>query len=272
MSTVMTTAGLAHGARPFDSIGIPFTQRPRKQRKTAATTRQHEWNSVALASPLTGNAAAGGSGRFARLPAYAWLLIVAAVLIHASLAWFIATHVSSHVVAPKPSELNLEIVRSKPPEPKIEPPKPPPPKPEVKRVAPVVPPIQQAVPEPSDAPAAVSTEAPVAAAPAGVAPEPAPAPEPETAPIGGAGYLNNPPPDYPAAAARQGWQGTVMLRVRVTSTGKVDSVEVQKSSGRRILDDEAVRTVKSWTFTPSKRGSTPIDGWATVPIEFSLQQ
>jgi len=269
MSTVMNSSGLAHGTRAFDRVGIPFPQRPRKQRKTAATTRQREWNSVPLASPLVGDSISGGSGYFARPPAYAWLLIAAAVLIHASLAWFIATHVSSHSVVPKQTELNLEIVPPKPPQPKIEPP-PPPPKPEVKWAAPVLPPIQQAAPQPSDAPAAVSTEAPVAVAPAAVVPEPAP--EPESAPIGGVGYLNNPPPDYPAAAARQGWQGTVTLRVRVLSTGKVESVEIQKSSGRRILDDEAVRTVKSWTFTPSKRGSAPIDGWATVPIEFSLQQ
>ncbi len=33
--------------------------------------------------------------------------------------------------------------------------------------------------------------------------------------MGRAGYLNNPAPDYPAPAVRQGWQGTVLLRVRV---------------------------------------------------------
>jgi len=48
-------------------------------------------------------------------------------------------------------------------------------------------------------------------------------------------------------------------------------VEVQESSGRRILDEQAARTVKNWVFTPSRRGATPIDGWATVPIEFSLE-
>jgi protein TonB len=82
--------------------------------------------------------------------------------------------------------------------------------------------------------------------------------------------LNNPPPNYPASAARQGWQGTVLLKVRVLSTGRVDSVEVQKSSGHKQLDEEAMTTVRGWQFAPSKRGDTPIDGWATVPIEFKL--
>jgi protein TonB len=91
-----------------------------------------------------------------------------------------------------------------------------------------------------------------------------------TAPFGRAGYLNNPPPQYPGTAARNGWQGTVLLRVRVLSTGQVDTVEVQKSSGFKLLDEEAKATVRTWQFTPSKRGTTPIDGWATVPIEFKL--
>lgn len=90
--------------------------------------------------------------------------------------------------------------------------------------------------------------------------------------MGRAGYLNNPAPDYPPLAVRQSWQGTVLLRVRVLANGSVESVEVKQSSGRKLLDDEALRTVKGWSFAPAKRGDTPIDGWATVPIEFVLDQ
>ena len=77
-------------------------------------------------------------------------------------------------------------------------------------------------------------------------------------------------PGEATLAARNGWQGTVLLKVRVLSTGRVDEVEVQKSSGFKLLDEEAKATVRTWQFTPSKRGSTAIDGWATVPIEFKL--
>ena len=131
----------------------------------------------------------------------------------------------------------------------------------------VLPQIQQAAPEESTA--GESIEAPIAVAPI-VAAAPEPESLPVTAPVGRAGYLNNPAPDYPALAVRAGWQGTVLLRVRVLSTGKVEAVEVKQSSGRKVLDDEAIRTVKQWLFTPSKRGDTAIDGWATVPIEFLL--
>jgi protein TonB len=270
MSTsAMSTSGLAQSATAFGGVAPITPRRHRKNRKSTIATRPLAWNTVALQSHLA-PATSSGHGQLTRPPAYTWWLIAAAVVIHASLAWYIATHIGSPTLAPKKEGLSVELVRPKPPEPKVEPPKPPPPKPQLKRPAQVLPPIQQAAPEPSDTPAAVSSEPPVAVAPV-LSAQPEPQPEPETAPIGGAGYLNNPPPDYPAAAARQGWQGTVTLRVRVLSTGKVESVEVQRSSGRRILDDEAIRTVKSWLFTPSKRGSTPIDGWATVPIEFTLQ-
>jgi protein TonB len=110
------------------------------------------------------------------------------------------------------------------------------------------------------------TNKPVAPA----APPSPPKSEAVTAPFGRAGYLNNPPPEYPLAASRQGWQGTVVLRVRVLSSGKVDLVEVQKSSGHKVLDEEAMATVRTWSFVPAKRGELAIDGWASVPIEFKL--
>lgn len=200
-----------------------------------------------------------------------WLLFVAvlAISIHVGIAWYASRHAPAAKVSPRKHEVEVQLVQPpKPLPPKIEPPNPPPPKPQVKRQT--LPQIQTAVP---DAPAVDSTpaEAPVAVAPVSAPPTPPP-PEPEvvTAPFGRAGYLNNPPPQYPNLAARNGWQGTVLLKVRVLSTGRVDEVEVQKSSGFKLLDEEAKATVRAWQFTPSKRGSTPIDGWATVPIEFKL--
>ncbi|MEJ1961614.1 MAG: TonB family protein [Gammaproteobacteria bacterium] len=191
--------------------------------------------------------------------------------LHGTIVWYFSHH-ASRTPTRQQAELNIEIVRPpKPPEPpKPEPPKPEPPK-APPRQARVVPQIQQSEPLPSTA--AETSEAPVAVAPTATAPPPAPPPpEPVTEPMGRAGYLNNPAPDYPQLAVRQGWQGTVLLRVRVLASGGVDTVEVKQSSGKKLLDDEAIRTVKRWSFAPARRGNTPIDGWATVPIEFVLDQ
>jgi protein TonB len=200
-----------------------------------------------------------------RAPAYVWWLVGLALAIHVVLVGYALNRPPAPELKRKHEVAVTLVTPPKPAPPKVEPPKPQP-KPQVKRQA--LPPIQTAVPD-TPSVAEVSSEPPVQVAPAAPVAEP-PAPEPVTAPFGGAGYLNNPPPEYPAIAARQGWQGTVLLRVRVLSSGRVDTLEVQKSSGRKLLDEAAVETVRAWSFTPAKRGSTPIDGWATVPIEFKL--
>jgi len=165
---------------------------------------------------------------------------------------------------PQKNTLALEIIRP----PKVEPPAPPPPPPPRRTPPKAPPPIQTAAVVPSEAPLAAPVETVAAVAPA--EPAPAPPPEPVKPAFGGIGYKNNPPPDYPALAVRQGWQGTVLLRVRVLQSGTVESVEVVRSSGKKVLDDAAIHTVERWVFAPSTRGTTPIDGFATVPIEFKL--
>jgi len=92
-----------------------------------------------------------------------------------------------------------------------------------------------------------------------------------TEPSADAAYLNNPKPDYPDLAERMRWEGTVWLRVHVLANGHPDVVEVQRSSGRALLDQAAVKTVRGrWAFVPAKRGQTPVEGWVTFPIEFKL--
>jgi protein TonB len=109
-----------------------------------------------------------------------------------------------------------------------------------------------------------TNNAPVAAVPTPLVEEPL------TEPKGRAGYLKNPEPDYPPQAQRQGWEGTVLLKVHVLANGQPDSVDVQKTSGRKILDQAAITAVQGWAFAPAKRGQRPVDGWVTVPIEFKL--
>ena len=226
-----------------------------------------------------------------------WLLGIVVIGLHiAAVLGYVNRDTSSHYV-PAKHEVLIEFIKPELiPPPPVEPPPPPPPPPKVQRVTPPPPPQPalrtQAASEviaPSDivvqenteaakttgpvVAAAVPTPPTTAAAPA--APAPAPAPvveEPVTEATANAAYLNNPAPDYPAAASRNGWGGTVVLRVRVSASGSALEVSVKKSSGRKVLDESAIAAVKNWTFVPSKRGSKPIDGWATVPIIFNPEQ
>lgn len=190
------------------------------------------------------------------------------------------------IVKNEKKEVIIEFIKPVviPPQ-EIEPPKPPPPPPpQVKRVTP--PPAATPAPAtlktapavdniaPTDITVKENTEAVKSTGP--VVAEPAPPPpapkveEPVTEAKGHAGYLKNPAPEYPAFAQRQGWEGNVILRVRVLASGQASDIQIKKSSGRSVLDEAAKEAVSGWVFAPAKRGDKPIDGWATVPIEFRL--
>ena len=49
-------------------------------------------------------------------------------------------------------------------------------------------------------------------------------------------------PPYPQFAREQGWEGTVVLRIKIQSDGLVASIVTKKSSGFPILDASALRT------------------------------
>lgn len=84
-------------------------------------------------------------------------------------------------------------------------------------------------------------------------------------------YLQNPKPRYPTIARRRGIEGVVLLRVEVLPDGTVDKIEVKRSSGYRILDQSALRTIKKWRFLPATRGGVPVRGWINVPVRFELR-
>jgi protein TonB len=50
---------------------------------------------------------------------------------------------------------------------------------------------------------------------------------------------------YPELAAISGYQGTLYIKFDIMKDGSIGGVEVLKSSGYKILDDEAVRAIRS---------------------------
>jgi len=84
-------------------------------------------------------------------------------------------------------------------------------------------------------------------------------------------YLDNPSPEYPALARRRQWQGTVIIKVHVSSEGKVMDLQVDKSSGREVLDEAALKSVSSWRFEPGRKGLRRVDMEVLVPVRFTIQ-
>lgn len=85
-----------------------------------------------------------------------------------------------------------------------------------------------------------------------------------------ANYGTNPKPNYPTIARNRGWQGKVLLRVRVTADGLSEAVTVHRSSGQDVLDESAVAAVEKWKFIPAKQGNTAVACTVIVPIIFTL--
>lgn len=198
------------------------------------------------------------------------------LLVHFTLVnQFSGADLSEEIVTPpQPHKVQISLSR---PQPKPVAPPPPlvKPKPPVQKAVPLKPQKPKPQPkvveqQPIVTPAPVVSDAPVAQVSAPPAP-PAPVVEEKiTAPSAGADYLHNPPPEYPEIAMDRGWEGKVLLKVHVQPDGHPDSISVSKTSGQKVLDDAAVKTVNKWSFVPAKRGDTPIAGWVTVPITFNL--
>ena len=77
------------------------------------------------------------------------------------------------------------------------------------------------------------------------------------------------PIEYPLQLWDQDMEGETLLRVRVTDTGQVDSVEVLDTSGHPAFDSAAVSGARDIRFRPARRGGKRIEVWAEVPVYFS---
>lgn len=84
-------------------------------------------------------------------------------------------------------------------------------------------------------------------------------------------YKQNPPPHYPEVAKRRGYEGKTLLKVKVLENGKAGKVEVEESSGFKILDTAALRSVRGWTFVPGTINGKRTEQWIRVPIRFVLE-
>lgn len=78
-------------------------------------------------------------------------------------------------------------------------------------------------------------------------------------------------PNFPLLARRRGWEGTVVVRFQVATDGAVTNVEIAESSGRDLLDEEAVRAVKRRPFKPATRDGVPVTAQHTIRITFKLK-
>jgi TonB family protein len=77
---------------------------------------------------------------------------------------------------------------------------------------------------------------------------------------------------YPEEAKEKQIQGRVTLQFTIAKDGNVKDVTIAKSSGSKILDDEAVRVVSmSPQWEPGKQNGEPVNVKFTFPVVFQMR-
>ncbi|MFO7569323.1 MAG: energy transducer TonB [Smithellaceae bacterium] len=70
--------------------------------------------------------------------------------------------------------------------------------------------------------------------------------------------------DYPSAARRMGWKGQLTVAFVICEKGHVREIRIVESSGHKILDDNAVKTIRR--IAPFPR--PPVRAQIVIPIEY----
>ena len=78
------------------------------------------------------------------------------------------------------------------------------------------------------------------------------------------------PFQYPEELWDAGVEGETTLRLYIGTTGRVDTVKVEKSSGHPAFDSAAVADSRELRFEPARRGTEPVGGWFLLPVKFEL--
>lgn len=205
--------------------------------------------------------------------------IVLLLAFHVLLVWALKSGFAIKIIESIAPPIKVDIVQEQ------KPPEEPPPAPVVKAVElpPVsVPPVLVEIQIPVDPPIQVSIEP----APPGP-PSPAPAPGPP-AQSSGTGTARSavvipraitrapsPADHYPGGSIRDQEEGKVRVKMCYDTKGVVTSTELDaaagSSSGKKRLDEAAVKMGKQYRFRPKSIDGTPIAECVVLPVSFSLK-
>jgi len=84
--------------------------------------------------------------------------------------------------------------------------------------------------------------------------------------------IHCPSPIYPRSARERKMEGQVVMQVTVEADGSIGNIQIKQSSGHRLLDRSAMKTIRrKWKFTPSRQGTDTHRSVIEVEIRFSLK-
>ncbi|MDL2280618.1 energy transducer TonB [Selenomonadales bacterium OttesenSCG-928-I06] len=79
-------------------------------------------------------------------------------------------------------------------------------------------------------------------------------------------------PKYPQFARDKGLEASVILKVRISKKGIPDEVTITESSGYSQFDEEAVKAIYKWRFSPARNASgEAVVYYYNIPVDFILK-
>jgi TonB family protein len=77
-------------------------------------------------------------------------------------------------------------------------------------------------------------------------------------------------PEYPKEARRRIEDGTAVVLAHIDRSGYVCRVTLVQGSGVADIDDETLKAVRRWRFTPGMRGGEPVEALYKFAVTFRL--
>jgi periplasmic protein TonB len=81
--------------------------------------------------------------------------------------------------------------------------------------------------------------------------------------------LYSPEPEFSEIARREEFQGVVGLNVVIDKTGSVSRAIIAQAAGLG-LDEQALRTVRTWRFNPAQLNGKPVAVSVYIEVSFHL--
>lgn len=77
-------------------------------------------------------------------------------------------------------------------------------------------------------------------------------------------------PDYPGVELRAQREGSVTVRIRIGTDGRVKQVEAVRATSAAFLDATRRQALGRWRFRPATRGGEPQESWREMTVHFRL--
>ena len=78
-------------------------------------------------------------------------------------------------------------------------------------------------------------------------------------------------PVYPKNLRERDIEGKVILKILIDKEGKVQEIQIFESSGYKMFDQIAIKSVRQWRFKPARKGNQQRESWVLIPINFQIK-